>query len=248
MSSLSCLSPAATRLPPPRSPRPGFTLIELLTVIAIIGILAAIIIPVVGKVRQSARRAETVSNLRQVATGLLLIAAEEKNQLPYGSFANATLNPDNNWRRALVLRKLVGAPPADGNPLDFSLYPVLGSPLQRAESPNDNGSLATFSANLDAMPNVAAGATTPPPCRHLGSFTAPTRTFLVAEGTKNAGANYVVTFLNNATGNTPVGLYDNRVSVAFVDGHVDTRPFDTVNWPARSTTIGDPGYIFWIGR
>jgi len=46
--------------------RRGFTLIELLTVIAIIGILAAIIIPVVGKVRTTAKRAQGMSNLRQI--------------------------------------------------------------------------------------------------------------------------------------------------------------------------------------
>ncbi len=47
--------------------RAAFTLIELLTVIAIIGILAAIIIPTVGKVRDSARNSQSVSNLRQLA-------------------------------------------------------------------------------------------------------------------------------------------------------------------------------------
>jgi len=44
----------------------GFTLIELLTVIAIVGILSAILIPVVGKMRTSALRSESASNLRQV--------------------------------------------------------------------------------------------------------------------------------------------------------------------------------------
>jgi prepilin-type N-terminal cleavage/methylation domain-containing protein len=49
----------------------AFTLIELLTVIAIIGILAAILIPVVGKVRESARQAVCSSNIRQIALGIL---------------------------------------------------------------------------------------------------------------------------------------------------------------------------------
>lgn len=53
----------------------AFTLIELLTVIAIIGILAAILIPVVGAVRESARNAQCVSNLRQI--GMAFVASSD---------------------------------------------------------------------------------------------------------------------------------------------------------------------------
>ncbi|EIQ02133.1 prepilin-type N-terminal cleavage/methylation domain-containing protein [Opitutaceae bacterium TAV1] len=58
--------------------RHAFTLIELLTVIAIIGILAAIIIPVVGRVRASARAAQCLSNMRQTGAAAQLWSADNK--------------------------------------------------------------------------------------------------------------------------------------------------------------------------
>lgn len=66
--------------------RRGFTLIELLTVIAIIAILAAILVPVVGKVRASAKKVNCLSNLREIGKQIALYANDNKQMLPKDHF------------------------------------------------------------------------------------------------------------------------------------------------------------------
>jgi general secretion pathway protein G len=74
----------------------AFTLVELLTVIAIIGLLAAIMIPVAGKVRETARQAVCLSNLRQLGNACLLFENDNK-LLPAAWSPWGNSGPDNSW-------------------------------------------------------------------------------------------------------------------------------------------------------
>lgn len=56
----------------------GFSLIELLTVIAIIAILAAVIFPVMGAVKERARRNQCMTNLHQIAVGVQMFKTDNR--------------------------------------------------------------------------------------------------------------------------------------------------------------------------
>lgn len=196
----------------------AFTLIELLTVIAIIGILAAIVIATVGSVRRNAQQTRSLANLRQIGSGLQLFAGDNKNAVPvWHDYTQTT--PD-----------VPGQPNMAGRYWWEALQTYTGLDPEIFHSPAhtqfDGSSRAKMRETLSYGWNYAVMG------RHVGDnsrlgdhslritdFQNPTRTLAASDGRATDSWGFI------AVDAPPDGnRYAGRVPGVFVDGHVATIP------------------------
>ena len=71
-----------TAKPSPRRRAAAFTLVELLVVIGIIAILVAILMPALSRAKESARRVQCLSNLRQLGMAVMMYTQDNKGRFP----------------------------------------------------------------------------------------------------------------------------------------------------------------------
>jgi prepilin-type N-terminal cleavage/methylation domain-containing protein/prepilin-type processing-associated H-X9-DG protein len=196
----------------------AFTLIELLVVIAIIAILAAILFPVFARARENARRASCMSNLKQMALGIMQYTQDYDERFPraWNVYGDATVRP-YGWADAI-------------QPYVKSIQ-VFQCPSEPTAPNSDptSGAYTDYSFNMRLFNSDDSGTNTV--SVSIATLTQPSLTVMdLDDDTGNARkyewgcvAGYACSPYPNQLAKTSVAAVNrhlNGANIAFCDGHV----------------------------
>lgn len=127
----------------------GVTLIELMVVLAIIGILAALLLPALGRAREAARRKSCMHNLKQMSAVFALYADESDGRYP-------RVHADQPWGAATPAGCTEGIARASLAPKIAGLYPQYIADLDVLVCPSDPDSSSSNPLEIvEALPGQA---------------------------------------------------------------------------------------------
>ncbi|CAN5476377.1 hypothetical protein BH09VER1_BH09VER1_26950 [soil metagenome] len=216
----------------------GFTLLELLVTVAIIGLLAALLLPASQKALTAARETKSLGNMRGIGHFCLIFAADHNGNLPRAN------DGDSNWFTQLKNEGFI----------DFKRdRKLLVCPLMDAYSGKlaSNQSKATsYAMNAFLGPNAdGSDKSVSNGINNLQSASRPSATALLFNSIyyPDSGGSWRTAATASASLNETIPADGKHVNVLFLDGSVSF--LDSADSRlSKSGPQGSPEHLFWAGR
>ena len=225
------VEPVGSRPATPASLLPaGFTLVELLVVMAIIGLLLALLVPAVGRGRSSAVSSACRDRMRQLGLAVGQFADDNEDLFPRSQHSSFTYN-ELPWGRTIA--RYLGADSGSWRTLLAGVYHCPGDARPNAWS---------FGLNVyyELGPEDDYNGK-PDTWRHRRDVPRPAATIVHAENASSA--DHIMPNFWVSPGDTEDVAQTRHRGLAnytFADGHVESRVFATVYDPAKGVDAWNP--------